>query len=76
MLNDTTGSTETSGPATLTNLEGMVPRAMGKVYPGVQIRLTQGAHELLAYGRHVFMGYLNDAETTSDVIDERGWYHT
>jgi long-chain-fatty-acid--CoA ligase ACSBG len=32
--------------------------------------------ELCIYGRHVFMGYLNDDKKTKDTFDENGWLHT
>ena len=28
------------------------------------------------YGRHVFMGYLNNEEKTKETIDDEGWLHS
>ncbi len=32
--------------------------------------------QLCAYGRHVFMGYLNSREKTEETFDADGWLHT
>lgn len=67
------GSAESCGFHTL-SLPGMSrPASVGKTFPGSQVRLTHGSHEIIMYGRHVFMGYLRDAELTAKTVDERGW---
>jgi long-chain-fatty-acid--CoA ligase ACSBG len=38
--------------------------------------MVHGTHEILMFGRHIFMGYLHDADRTADAIDERGWFHS
>ena len=35
-----------------------------------------GSGELGIYGRHVFMGYLNDQTKTDDTLDGEGWLHS
>lgn len=37
-------------------------------------REEDGSGELAIFGRHVFMGYLNDEQKTAEVFDEEGWY--
>jgi long-subunit acyl-CoA synthetase (AMP-forming) len=41
--------------------------------PGAQIRLAEGTNEILFYGRHVFMGYLNSATKTRDAFTADNW---
>lgn len=36
-------------------------------------RDEEGAGELAVFGRHVFMGYLNDEQKTNESIDPEGW---
>lgn len=70
---ETYGAAESTGFHTL-SLPGLSrPASVGKTFPGAQVRLTHASHEIIMFGRHVFMGYLNDAELTSKKIDERGW---
>jgi len=37
---------------------------------------SDGSGELGIFGRHVFMGYLNDESKTLSSFDEDGWIHT
>ncbi len=32
--------------------------------------------QIQVYGRHVFMGYLNDPQKTLGAIDDEGWLYT
>ena len=40
---------------------------------GVELRIAPGTGEVCFRGRHVFMGYLNNAEKTVEAIDADGW---
>lgn len=57
-----------------TNLE-----TIGMALPGMKTKIVNpedGQGEICIYGRHIFMGYLNDAEKTSETVDSDGWLHT
>lgn len=57
------------------------PGSTGKPVPNVEIRITDphpetGVGEVLARGRNVMQGYLNDPEATRDTFAEDGWLKT
>lgn len=79
------GLTEAS-PVVTTSV-GMTPRpgSVGKVLPGVQVRVvdTEGNDalvgdpgEIWVKGANVFPGYWRDPEATARVLDATGWLHT
>jgi long-chain acyl-CoA synthetase len=56
------------------------PGHVGRAIPGVEIRIgapnAEGVGEVLARGANVMLGYSDDPEATSQVIDHDGWLHT
>lgn len=57
------------------------PGSTGKPVPNVEIRIDDphpetGVGEVLAKGRNVMQGYLNDPEATRDSFTEDGWLKT
>ncbi|CAJ0965332.1 unnamed protein product [Ranitomeya imitator] len=61
-----------------TNMKRM--NGCGKVISGCKTNIYQpdgdGSGEILFWGRHVFMGYLNMEDKTKESIDEEGWLHS
>jgi long-chain acyl-CoA synthetase len=69
------GLTETTAGGTL-NLPGNQRMgSVGRPIPGCSIRI-QSDGEILMKGPHVFAGYWQNPQATSEVIDEDGWFHT
>ena len=74
------GLSETSGAATYMEPPYLSFDKTGRAIPGSSIKIFNpdeaGVGEICIKGRHVFMGYLNNPESTQDVIDSEGYFHT
>jgi len=69
------GLTETS-PVLAVNYPGHVRyRSVGKVYPGVEVKIAED-NEILAKGPNVMIGYHNNKSATEETINSEGWLHT
>ena len=83
------GASECCGPATF-NLPNNFRMYMsvpgekqeriscGSAFNGEDLKLEGDGNsgEIIIRGRHVFMGYINKREKTSETIDSKGFYHT
>lgn len=68
------GSTECGG-VTLCGIGDNRPGNLGKPFPNIEIRIA-GDGEILVRGPTVTPGYFKDPETTREVLDRDGWFHT
>ncbi len=69
------GLTETSAP-TAVNVPGAIRiGSVGPAYPGCRVT-TNDDGEILVKGDHVFVGYNNNPEATSESFTEDGWYRS
>jgi len=71
------GLTETSPVLAFNRFEpgGVRFGTVGIPVPGVEIKLDEDG-EILAKGPNVMKGYLNDEASTSQVLDDEGWFKT
>ncbi|KAK7934350.1 hypothetical protein WMY93_005246 [Mugilogobius chulae] len=74
------GMSESSGPHTVSVPTAFRLTGCGKVMPGCKTKLENpdkdGNGEICYWGRHVFMGYLNMPDKTTEALDEEGWLHS
>lgn len=69
------GLSETSGAVTLNSFTEQRPGSVGRVLPGMQIKLTDDG-EILIKGPTVFQGYYNDEAKTKQAFTDDGWFCT
>jgi long-chain acyl-CoA synthetase len=70
------GQTESGGVATQTRPGHVKLGTIGKVVPGMEVKVDPTTGELLIRGKSLFMGYLNMPEKTAETVDKDGWLHT
>ncbi|XP_046814921.1 very long-chain-fatty-acid--CoA ligase bubblegum isoform X1 [Vespa crabro] len=74
------GMSECSGAHSITLRNNYRLSSVGSVLPGFRTRLDNpnetGEGEICMYGRHIFMGYLNEPEKTKEAKTEEGWLHS
>lgn len=82
------GATETAGGIAIPSIadsDELQATTVGRPLPGMEVRiidasggdLTAGqVGELLCRGDSIMRGYYGHPDTTSEVIDAEGWYHT
>nr|XP_048283458.1 long-chain-fatty-acid--CoA ligase ACSBG2-like isoform X2 [Myodes glareolus] len=74
------GMTESSGLHSLSSYQAFRLPSCGKALPNCHTKVEKENHEgigrLCLWGRNIFMGYLNDKESTEKKMDNQGWLHT
>ncbi|XP_076788146.1 long-chain-fatty-acid--CoA ligase ACSBG2-like isoform X3 [Arvicanthis niloticus] len=74
------GLSECSGLHTVSNLQAYRFLSSGKALPQTHTKVEKdnqnGVGNLSIWGRHVFMGYLRDKQSTETKVDIHGWLHT
>ncbi|KAK7467966.1 hypothetical protein BaRGS_00036809 [Batillaria attramentaria] len=74
------GMSECTGPHTLGYPDSFRVTSVGRELPGMTTKLVDkdedGNGEIVMFGRHVFMGYLNEEEKTRETLDSEGGLHS
>ena len=69
------GMSECTGPATYSPPERYRTGKCGVCLPGAELKVAEDG-EICMRGKHVFKGYLKDAESTRNALDAEGWLHS
>jgi len=69
------GLTETAPIITANPLDRNEPASVGLPLPGIEVKVNSD-DELLTRSPCVMLGYWNNPEATSRIVDEEGWLHT
>lgn len=69
------GMSESTGPVSVSTFEQFRFATTGRCIKGAELKIADDG-EVLARGRHIFMGYLNDPKATQEVLDSDGWLHS
>lgn len=74
------GMSESAGAHCVSTPENFNLNTIGKPLSGVETLLLNkdenGQGEICMRGRHVFMGYINEIEKTTEALDNEGWLHS
>ncbi|XP_003492113.1 very long-chain-fatty-acid--CoA ligase bubblegum isoform X1 [Bombus impatiens] len=74
------GMSECSGGHILSAPDHFKLGSVGRTMPGLKTKLdnpdSNGEGEICMYGRHIFMGYLNEPEKTGEALDGERWLHS
>jgi long-chain acyl-CoA synthetase len=67
--------TETAGAITATPMDDRGPETVGRVVPGMQLKIAEDG-EILAKGANITPGYWHNPQATQEAFDEDGWFRT
>ncbi|MFT4552291.1 MAG: long-chain-fatty-acid--CoA ligase ACSBG [Chlamydiales bacterium] len=69
---DIYGMSESAGPQTMCRLGDYKVGSCGKSFDGSEL-MFDGVHQLKFRGRHIFMGYMHNEESTREMFDANGF---
>jgi len=76
IIQEAYGMTENLGAVSMMPREKIKDGTVGKVYPGMEVKLMSGTNEIFTRAAWNMVGYYNEPQMTAETIDSEGWIHT
>lgn len=75
-IHEAYGMTENLGAVCMMPLGHKVVGSVGKIYPGMEVKIDKDTGEILTRSKWNMLGYYKEPKMTADTIDKDGWIHT
>jgi long-chain acyl-CoA synthetase len=76
IIQEAYGMTENLGAVSMMPRKKIKDGTVGKVYPGMEIKLLADTQEICTRSEWNMNGYYNEPQMTIETIDSEGWIHT
>lgn len=76
VIQEAYGMTENLGVVCIMPKDKIKDGTVGRIYPGIEVKIAEGTHEILTRSPWNMLGYYKEPKMTADTIDQEGWIHT
>lgn len=76
IIQEAYGMTENLGAVCMMPKDAVKDGSVGKLYPGMEVRIAAGNGEILTRSKWNMVGYYKEPQLTAETIDADGWIHT
>lgn len=75
-IHEAYGMTENLGAVCMMPLGQKREGSVGKIYPGMEVRIDKDTGEILTRSKWNMLGYYKEPKMTAETLDKEGWIHT
>ena len=75
-IHEAYGMTENLGAVCMMPLGQMVEGSVGKIYPGMEVKIDKETGEICTRSKWNMLGYFKEPIMTAETLDKDGWIHT
>lgn len=76
VIQEAYGMTENLGAVCMMPKDAIKDGSVGKLYPGMEVKIAAGNGEILTRSKWNMVGYYKEPQLTAETIDADGWIHT